>query len=171
MRYKAYVTKDIIQSILLITWIVAIVPGLIFWYTHHFNSRDNYYLFFDILILVLTVTTYFLIWKIYRRSRVNVGDESRIASNQLKIFKVPVMIITTFLITNCIPDVIYAILLTPISYNVILVMWSLGFVIDPSIYIFINKDVRNIAVKTVRKLVHVCRSSDIDGQFRGESLL
>ena len=173
LRYKALVTNRFIRWAIIITWISAFLPGFIFWMIHCTSSKDSYYLVFDILIPVITTASYAIIGIIYRRSRLTVIRGSRNPSKQLKVVQVPFLIVTMFVISNCVPDIIFAFYKTPDSYNISIVMWSLGFITDPCVYIFINKRTRIAAGKTFER--HGCYNThygiaDIINSFRRRSI-
>ena len=77
------------------------------------------------------------------------------AKNELKFFRVPLLILTAFLVCNCIPDMIFTFVDSEVFYNIMVLMWGLGYLIDPCVYIFINKRTRKTAQDILGSLICV----------------
>ena len=165
-RYKSYVTKSLIKTTLLATWLIGLTPGFAFWAAEKSALKVYYYMFFDFLIVLLTFISYLGIWVIYRRTQQgSLCDEKAHHANKkkLNILRVPLLILTAFLVCNCIPDIANTLLGDdPVLYDVMVVLWGLGYFIDPCLYIFINKQTREIAKSC---LMSVC-SADVDRESR-----
>ena len=152
MRYRSLATKLLIKTIVISLWILSFPPALLFWITKSSNVKNHYYLFFDVLIVVLNIVAFLVIWRVCRRSQQAVFDETRSPRNQLKIGLVSFLIVTSFVICNCIPDIINNFYHTELSYNIVVVVWSLGFLSDPCVYIFLNKRTRETARNTMERI-------------------
>ena len=144
LKYFTYVSKSLVQNTVFTTWIVGSTSGLFLWATGCKNIKVYYYLIFDILTILLIVFTYVCILGVYRTSKRTLSN-GRSNSKNMKIFRVPVLIITTFLLCNGIPDVVFAFDHSDGPYRVMVVMWGLGFLLDPCIYIFLGKKTRKCA--------------------------
>ena len=163
MKYKIYVTDTIVSRIVLLTWAVGIVSGFVLWIGEDISDRKLYfYLVLDILVISFTLVTYSIIFKIYHQTRRQVLQKKTNVTQELKILRVPLMIIASFLLCNSIPDVILFVVTEKMSegmmrnmYNASIVMWAVGFLLDPLIYIFLNKKTRSIAKLTLKKLIRL----------------
>lgn len=144
-RYKRSVTEKLVKEILISTWLISFTSGLFMWaiVTSTEYVKIYYYMSFDIIIIVMTGIVYLtmivLIQK--RRNKFTRASEKR----NMKMFLVPTLIVTSFILCNAIPDLILIRHYNNVTYGVISYLWALGFVTDPLIYIFVGKRSRKVA--------------------------
>ena len=156
LKYTTYVTKSLIHNVVLTTWLIGFTSGFFVWATGHSHAKGYFYLVFDVAVFVSCIITYSKIYKTYQLSKkrfCNVSAMSvRDGRKQVKLSIVPFLIITSFLVFNAIPDVIFAFLENEKSYRVAVFMWALGFLMDPFVYIYLNKKTRRTAVCVLRRM-------------------
>ena len=59
------------------------------------------------------------------------------------------LLMFSFIVFNGIPDLVFALEQTDETYHAVSVLWSLGYLLDPLIYIFTSKEMRKIACEVV----------------------
>ena len=152
LHYKSKVTVSLIKDTILATWFIGLTPGLFFWaISNHYSSKVYYYLFFDVLVILLTIFTYLGILKSYHRTRGSISGRSSRRSNDAQLVRIPFIIVTTFVLCNAIPDVIFAAMESEETYRLMILMWGFGFLMDPCVYIFMNKKTRSTAESVLKR--------------------
>ena len=156
VRYNTHVTKSLIIDIVFTTWIFGFTSGLFLWASQNLPYRVYYYVVCDILVIVLNIITYISIGRFYHETRGRLFNGSRRnVIKELKMLLVPFLIISTFVVCNGIPDLVFVFSHTPESYQVMIIMWALGFVMDPTIYILMSKKTRTTAKKTSKTVIQL----------------
>ena len=164
VRYKRIITKSLMRGIILTTWIVGLATGFLFLLSNDPNAKVHYYLSFDFFIVFICIITYTTIWIVYLRSRkgVNPNDQTRDIKKELRFFRAPVLILTSFLLFNCIPDIVCSFDRDQGLYNIILILWGLGYLSDPCIYIFMNQKTRKEAKAIFKRIFRGCLTGRIE---------
>ena len=177
MKYKVFVNESLVKWVIFVKWMLGVLLGFVLWIGKDISNRKIYfYLVLDILVIVLTIVTYSCILRVYHTSRQSLAQESSNLRNEVKILRVPFLIITSFILCNSIPDVILFLVREEIKtemYCASVVLWAVGFLLDPLIYIFLNKKTRLIARTTFENTWGKCKGTDcsIPGRWRKTQLI
>lgn len=117
------------------------------------KEKKYYYMVYDILVLIVALTTYISIGRGIlerRKSFRNTENNSRLRRTR-KTFLIPFLILTSFVLCNVIPDIITVFHESNDEvYSVLVCVWSLHFTLDPVIYVFANEKYRKTALKLIR---------------------
>ena len=177
MKYSVYVTKKCVKIGILFTWICTTFPGFIVWaiFPHPEISKRYYYLGWDVLVLLLIIPTYAIAFKIIRkgkrRSRFSIIKKIDKVGDSQKHYQpivVGVLLALSFLVFNLVPDMVSLIFSTNHTvFHIVSILWSVGYIVDPLVYIFASKesrssDRRSISEMTIRlnqKLSVICSGS------------
>lgn len=152
LLYKAHVRKLFVKKILFAMWCLGAISGVLLFKFDKLPAKAYYYLSFDIFTVIIVIFTYAGILNIRRKTNGKISAERKYALREYKIVRVPVLIVTAFLLCNVIPDVIFTINERVEVYDVTVVLWGVGFLIDPCVYIFINPRTRMTALKVLCRL-------------------
>ena len=164
MKYKIYVTESLVKWVVFAMWMVGVTCGFVLWVGKDIISRKLYfYLVLGILVIVLTFITYSCILKTYHSSRRDFCHKSRNLRQELKILRIPFLIILGFLLFNIIPDVILFMLdetsnISEDMYHASVILWAVGYLLDPLIYIFLNRKTRLVAKTTFQGMCKCAES-------------
>ncbi|XP_057296282.1 melanocyte-stimulating hormone receptor-like [Hydractinia symbiolongicarpus] len=159
LKYNYIVTKTRLVKITVATWIVSALPGVpILVSGNIFPSA--YSLIFAILngiYVLITITIYAAIGCYFRRRRRSEFRGIRRIKTSFatsKQFIVPLLIVFTFIVFAALPKVIIIWLPFKTNLEIMVIFVHLllicGIIIDPLIYVFLNRQLRNIA------LHHIC---------------
>ena len=130
---------------------------------------------YDVIILILNAITFFVTMKEVHKSRKNPRlrrnrknnlqhlqqkrqqhqqqhKQQRHQQSNVRLYIVSLLIITSFSCFNAIPDCVFKFYGESVDFLVVSLLWSVGHLVDPLIYIFLNRKVREEAKKTVRKM-------------------
>ncbi len=162
-KYRILVTKKRLKWTILASWLLAIALGAsLFLDDKWFNSFWGYvWISLDVVFIVLCITTYgYIFTKILQRRRLgndnqgaNNGVRERFAMNrERKFVKIVACILISFLLLFLIPDIIMHLYDSKELIYFLHVVWPIGIVIDPIIYIFLQDDLR-LLLK--RKIFHM----------------
>ena len=117
-----------------------------------------YYVFFDVVIVGLIASTYaIIIYTIQRRNQhLSIAGGRK---EKLRMQMVALSLILSFVLCNCVPDMWYTFFFVDhTKFDVIPILWSLGYLLDPIIYIFTTQEMRRIAAMGLINLI-CCRTS------------
>ena len=163
MKYNYYVTTKRVNMILFGCWLF----GFTFSIPFHFVKHEHVYTFFyhycyqicDPICVLFAIISFTVIVRKLRQGRIRVSmQQPRLSStasrrlstknknsivSQRNIYRIPFMIIVTFIVFYFIPDLIITIKNeSELIAKVTPFIWSLGLMTDPLIYIFIHKKIR-----------------------------
>lgn len=162
VRYNYYITERLIQEILFTVWIVGLTPGLFIWALsfHSEYMKVYFYIVFDVVITIMISVTYLVILQLLRNRNRRFPDLIRLEYRRnVKMLIVPTCIITTFVFFNLFPDVVFCFFHNAVTFQINVLLWTTGFVVDPIIYIFLTKKSRQIARSSLRRWF-CCRARD-----------
>ena len=157
INYNRYVTELIIKRMVVITWIIGIISGPIMMplATSNEYTKTYYFIAFDILVLVLCCITYYhiakLLWDSDRRFPQLSEDGGRI-KNLKKMFLIPSLVITSYVLFNAIPDFVAMGYFTDVSHNITACLWEVSFICDPLIYIYFNTKSKQVAINILKPI-------------------
>ena len=153
-RYKQYVTVQFVKVGVCLSWMMSVIPGVVFWLRDYQceKVKARYYVSLDIIITLIIVVTYSIFGYnlVFIRKRTicsHVGGRP----NHGRLIKVSTAIFITFILFNSIPDVVFAFWGEgDIVYHSMAFLWNIGYISDPLLYIFLNKRSRKMAAKKRR---------------------
>ena len=134
-------------------------PGVFLWGI--FNdigvAKLYYYLVADVIIALLIVITYTIIIK----SIVKRNNELDLkGAGNMKMQVISVLLMVTFVLTNGVPDLIFLLDTEWHLYDLVSILWSLGYILDPILYIFSAQKMRKIAMTALAKFITCGRVKD-----------
>ena len=162
--YRYYVTKRVTIMVITFIWSVGVGTGAVLLLLSLVPgyARMYYYISSDILIILLNIITFIVTMKevqasrrnpiLRRNSRRKTRKNVQRCDGNLRIYIVSLLVITSFSCFNAIPDFVFEFHREKVSFLVVSFLWSVGYLVDPFIYIFLNKKVRKEAKKEVRRL-------------------
>ena len=156
IRYLLYWNELRTRSLLLGTWCLSLMSALgasITYYFTHFDVHEKLDLYvyptLNTIFIVTALLTYGFIFRKYKQTRIPpvplpVSEESR--------FYIPVLLISTYIVFMCIPSFTQTIHVAlgykhdydVIINNVLRILWSMSYLSDAIIYIFLRKSVRRL---------------------------
>ncbi len=156
LKHRIMVTKRRLSFAILATWFLSLLIATVpFIFYHEIQSRvAEMYLAFalDVTYIILCSVTYGLIFiKLLERKRLvnnqqdmNIENRRQNVAENGKFFKITALIILSFLLFLLIPNIVFH--LYHINNKTVMesmnIAWSLGFVADPIIYIFLQDNLR-----------------------------
>ena len=178
VRYNHYIKEPLVRDILVTTWVAGFTSGLFMWALASSieYAKVYYYMTFDVIIIIWSGITYLTMIKFLRKRNERFRQLAGNGNGHMKclrMFLVPSVIITSFILFNAIPDIIMANDVTEVTYHVTSYLWTLGFVTDPLIYIFLNKKSRRIAIASFKCRTRICwnwQKNLLDIENRGDVL-
>lgn len=175
--YRSGSSKKLIKVSLTFTWILTlpILLALLLGTDKCFQHISYLYLWMalDILFIAMFATLYARIFFLTRRSNKNARRYSGWPANK-KFLRVTSSILTTFILLEAVPTVIYSTLLIVQEnvyfntvYKYLTMVWRLNLLADPLIYIFMQPQL-------YRYLLRVCicskKTNDCNRAMRGTPL-
>ncbi len=157
LKHRVMVTRRRLTLAISTTWFLALLVGICFVILDmHFHIgvglMHKIFLSLDVTFIVLCVITYgSTLIKMLRRRRllniqldINVENRRRFVTENSRFFKITALIILSFLLFSLIPDVVLNFYFTnnQIFMQCIMTAWSISFVADPCIYIFLQAHLR-----------------------------
>ncbi|XP_057292016.1 uncharacterized protein LOC130614598 [Hydractinia symbiolongicarpus] len=147
LRYRSFVTTIKVSVALLILGGIAAIQ-FFFIGTVIFYSRWNkyVYLFIDGIVLLTVFTTYIYIVCITTTKRRPANSNPR--RNLEKNIVVTSIIVFTFLLLVAVPDALYVYRFSIFKIEgkmvegIVPICWQINYIIDPFVYIFLQKDIR-----------------------------
>lgn len=158
IKYNYYITSAVVKKVIFICWIVGFacaIPLLItdealsskIIYVYGFTIADGIFIF----TAAITYTTIILLLKQHRKTVGTMQNKNR---NFRKQHLIPCLIVASFILFCCIPDTILTVKgKSENLLQIVTIFWSFGFISDPLIYIFLHKESRNIALRTLNMIV------------------
>lgn len=158
LKYHKIVTRKRTFYGLLVTWLsgVAIAVPFLFLSANTFLVVWHQYIYFifDGIILVTAFVTYsYIVNKALGKHRT---ASSRVPRRE-KMFVVVTIIILTFVLLVIIPDIAYMHLFvvnkvgSDIDESIIWIIWELNYLVDPCVYIFLQRNIRKILQQKICK--------------------
>lgn len=162
LRYRSFVTAKKVSVALLIAWILGGIAAIQFFFigTAIFYSRWNkyVYLIMDGIVLLTVFTTYIYIVRIITTKRRPANSNP--IRNLKKTIVVTSIIVFTFILLVAVPDALYVYrfsifkIKSEMVEGIVTICWQINYIIDPFVYIFLQKDIR----ETFRcKIISLCR--------------
>ena len=160
-RYAIMLSNRKVLKILICLWsicITALVPLLLINYEKiRYAYSRAVYPTFDFAFLVSAFVTYGYILKIAILNKFpsNAANKTQRKTKKKKFFTMTGLIILSFTLFVIIPDLLYLFLYfvgnqrSNLLLRVLLVLWNVNFLLDPIIYIFLQKKVKAKFTKTV----------------------
>ncbi len=162
IKYSAYLTKKLVRNVIFSSWLTGIVPGVLVGvvFPHKGQGKVYYYIAFDGIVITMTIITYTVIMVSIRKM-----NNRRIPSSTLRnkdingelktkrSMVVTFLLLSSFLSCYIIPDIVFVFHKDIQAYQVISLFWSLGFLLDPIIYISLNNELKGILLKTWKRLL------------------
>lgn len=162
IKYKQYITRHFVSEILISIWLIGSTPGLFVWAlsSNSYHVKMCFYTVIDIIIITSSVVIYTMVVKLLRmkQEKINAsrgvcGRRRRHNKRRTRMYLVPFFIITSFILFNAIPDLVmmnyYE---SSSSYHLSLILWAIGFISDPIIYIFVNRKCMHAAMESLKSL-------------------
>lgn len=158
VRYSYVVTKIRLMKVIIAAWIVSTIIGLPIMFLEDLSKE--YYLILAVLnIVYITMATvvYGIICLHLKRRRKRLQTKSKMENSvtNSKQFVVPFLIVITFIIFASLPQCINVWLSVTngetINVRIITeILLVCGFIVDPLIYVFFNKSLRDVALHYLR---------------------
>ena len=158
MKYAYLVTERCVKVGIVCTWVCTTFPGFLVWmfFPHPEEAKRYYYLGWDVLVLLLIIPTYALVFKILRsnRRRLQFFTTKSKSKMQYQSLVVGVLLTLSFLAFNLVPDVVILLFSSNhTAFSVVSLLWSVGYLVDPFVYIFASKQSRNANQTSFSKII------------------
>ena len=138
-RLSGKVVKRVIGA----TWFVGIISAPSTWMIPRESVvRVIYYLVYEFLISLMS-----LVFLVVIRKKCRGRDQSFPSANERRTFTISILLLIFFILFNAIPDFIFFFNQQHHIYLVVSFCWSVGCLIDPLIYIFMNRKTAKIATR------------------------
>ena len=143
-RYKTLVTHKLIKKLLIASWLLASIPGLLGWSVWGTLEpiKWYYYITLEGFICVLMCATYFIIMVSFRQRKRKLSS----VAEGLKFPTVPFLLMGSFVAFNVVPDVVFTFHQNDMTFHIVSFLWTSGYLIDPLLYIFPGQHMRTSAV-------------------------
>ena len=178
IKYHVYITEEKIKWSLACCWVIGVISGSIIMYLFQTRKKEDIIEYLHVyiypvpeaLFIVLFCTVYVYLYthiikernhRIKRQarfSRSSSTDNTSWSSIKAKHF-IPFWIIITFIIFFLIPEITITIAFHTFKwrkhkhplYAIMVFMFTVGYIVDPVIYIFLHKAVRTTIVNRSRR--------------------
>ena len=162
LKYQVYWTVGRTKKVLVAIWILGFIVSVCICLLQEFSIRffirvKCVYLLmaFSIVFVITAISTYATIFWKYRRSRHSLGTDPSNAyvqhQSQMR-FRIPALIIFTYLVFNAIPLIIWIAHSKNDFWAYMSIKWyTIGYVSDGMIYIFLQPKVRKQFFKCCEK--------------------
>ena len=159
VRYKRYITEPLVKRVVVFSWIIGIVSGpiMIPLVVTDEYSKTYYFMTFDVLVLLLVLITYINITVVLLGSDRRFPQRSKHGGRIIilrKIFLIPSLVVTSFVLFNVVPDFVILKVNNDISHNIIACLWEISFISDPLIYIYFNEKSKQIAISSLKTMIN-----------------
>ena len=147
-NYESKINIKTIRRLVAGIWCTAFLPGLLLWMISksEYHVKGYYYIFWDIIVISVIFLTYCVVMKRLRSSHNGSITTQTQDVRRKKSLRLAVLLTTTFILCNLLPDIIFMFHIDVEMYYFISILWSTGYVLDPILYIFASKGSREIAV-------------------------
>lgn len=144
-RYRHYITRKLVIKILVATWVTASASGIGIWVLpgEIGFAKMYYYLTLETTVTVLIVLIFPVIM-----CRIRKRDPSLPSMQMKKPFLLSFLLCSCFITFDVTPDIVFFFNQTEDVYIVISFIWTVGYLLDPVIYIFHDTTRRKIAKDT-----------------------
>ena len=133
---------SVIKRIIGATWLISFLPLLLRYAISVKAFKVLYYLLFEGFITVLTVA-----FLVATKNRYKKRDDRFPKMNERKTFTTSLLLLVFFILFNAVPDFIFYFHQEHSVYVIVSFVWSAGCLIDPVVYIFLNKETARIAAR------------------------
>ena len=167
--YKQLITTKLVKTGVALSWLVACIPGVLMWMLRYRaeHHKAYYYVSLDAVVTLLIVATYstFLYhFGVGRNRKEIISHRSGGNLSLRRMLTVSSAIFATFVLFNVIPDVVFACRKGDDAvYHLMALLWNVGYISDPLLYVFLNKRCRSMAYtykEDLQRGLSECISSD-----------
>ncbi|XP_057311889.1 melanocyte-stimulating hormone receptor-like [Hydractinia symbiolongicarpus] len=159
VRYSYVVTKIRLMKVIIAAWIVSTIIGLPLLFLE--DLEGEYYvtlLVLNVVYIIMATVVYGIICLYLKRQRKRFQAKSKMEKvTNSKQFVVPFLIVITFIIFSSLPKCINVWLsimngkIETINFSILTqILLVCGFIVDPLIYVFFNKPLRDVALYYLR---------------------
>ena len=160
IRYSWYFTTRSVKLMVISSWITGLPSGLFVVFSESPLAKVYYYISCDAIIIVSTIFTYSVIIGVIQRINNRQFPSSQLRNKDVfgeigskRSLLVTFLLLTSFIVCWVIPDIIFLVFKNNVvTYRVISLLWTTGFLLDPIIYICVNKELRRITFNMCTKL-------------------
>ena len=148
LKHRVIVTEQRLTLAIVTSWFIALLLQTCFSIlseTFHLDSVLLKYIWIalDAVFIILCAITYGLIFiKVLKKKRLENNQQDGRGNSRL--FKITALIILSFLLLMLVPDIVlyFHSMTNKTAIECLNIVWSLGFVADPIIYIFLQDHLR-----------------------------
>ena len=159
MRYKIVVTRQKLYVVIIFIWSISIIQGITYWFAPEKTINLIWIVWDSILASIVVISYIYIIMAVRYQHRVMSESSSRTSPPTLK-YRVPLLIVSSFVSLNLIPDII---ILTGHDSVWLLNIWFLNYLLDPLFYVFHSRRFRNIlcrrAITNTPETIGLCLKS------------
>ncbi len=162
LKYIIILTKRHLVRAIVTKWLTISLFGISFFLRESWFTFIWQYIWviLDLIFIVLCLVTYGLILtKLLARRRLQHENrdrearrrQRRIINRNQKFFKIVALIVVSFIFLNLVPDVILFFQDSDdqVVLGILGMIWSLGVVMDPLIYVFLQDDLRLVLKRRI----------------------
>ena len=156
-RYKSIKILKITKRYMYFGWAVGFVCGIPFHFCDMSVTSDFFYhycyVICDTITITIAVASYTVVcYVLHAQSKKAQKKKRKCKSTKFprsskNVLRIAVAIVLTYVIFYAIPDVIIKVESDSDVFSVMMVMWSIGALSDPLLYIFMDSTSRKIAIK------------------------
>ena len=172
-KYRSIFGRNTMRNVLIVIWTVTLIPGPIYCFFDMEKIRVFYDVYvwvaFDSVFMILFVVTYVSIYYRKKRSKLQFRHRDTNDDNH-RFFLVTTVILVGFIFFAIIPDFTMSLLLSyaektsTIAQPGFELWWNINMLIDPLIYVFLQKKVRDT---TLGKIRDFCRNLQFESRCTG----
>ena len=172
LKYGVIMTCKKTKIILTLCWLIGIICGGIFIALRSTEIPSMIHIIADGCFLILAVTTYiFILYQIHKRRKLlqtNTNTHSMRDNNRGQIFPkfyvVTGLVVLSFILFVAIPTIFkfFTTQLKPVEVAVLQLLWSLNDIVDPCIYIFLQKPVRILLGRKMKTRRNTKKNSSVE---------
>jgi len=169
-KYQTYITQRKVNKILALCWAVGVIHASTSFYFRYMD-RENFaanYTFpsVTVLFVLFSATSYIVIYRAIKEKTKNLTHGSVTTRNSkpaLK-FRVPVLITLTFFLFCLTPSLVQSVIgiegLSKIFMSGLGIWFSLGFIVDSLIYMFLHPIVKKLLVQFIQTRHIKCKQTN-----------
>ncbi|XP_057310621.1 adrenocorticotropic hormone receptor-like [Hydractinia symbiolongicarpus] len=158
VRYNYVVTKIRLMKVIIAAWIVSTIIGLPLLFLDFHIEYFIILIVLNVVYIIMATVVYGIICLYLKRRRKTFQAKSKMEKvTNSKQFVVPFLIVITFIIFSSLPRSINLWLLVmdgqteTVTFGILIeILLICGFIVDPLIYVFFNKPLRDVALHYLR---------------------